>query len=159
MTQKNRLSHDVERLRTALDDLFERSVSSSRWISRVHIHHQHAWKPPTDVFEARDEVVVTVEIPGMREEDFHVVYADDILTISGVRMAPESAPQRIYQQMEICYGDFISQVYIPWAIDADRIEAHYEGGFLTVTLPRLNRAGRRVQVHVIRGEEPPTQEE
>jgi HSP20 family protein len=159
MEQKKRPIRRAESIQSALDDLFERTVSSTRWITRVHIHHQHAWKPPTDVFEAQEEIVVKVEIPGMREDDFQVVYADDILTISGVRMAPESSPQRIYQQMEICYGDFISQVYVPWAIDADGIKAHYEAGFLTITLPRLNRASRRVPVHVVKEEKSHNQEE
>lgn len=125
---------------------------------RVHLHHQHAWKPPTDVFESQEEIVVQVEISGMREENFNVVYADDKLAISGVRKAPESLSPRIFQQMEICYGDFITQVYIPWAIDADRIEAHYEAGFLTVTLARTNRSTKRVTIQVV-GDEPAGEKE
>jgi len=38
--------------------------------------------------------------------------------------------------MEICYGDFETEVYLPWAIVEDEIEATYEGGFLEVVLPK-----------------------
>src|SRR2546427_2390389 len=41
------------------------------------------WKPPTDVYETADALVVHMDIAGMHSEDFRVELADGILTISG----------------------------------------------------------------------------
>ncbi len=158
MNHKKRTAGDAAHTGSEMGRRVGQVVVEKRWISRVHLQHQHAWKPPTDVFESPEEIVVHVEIPGMREEDFNVVFADGILTISGVRLDPGSSSRRVFQQMEICYGDFITQVSIPWAIDTDRVEAHYEAGFLTVTLARTNRSTKRVTVQVV-GDEPASEKE
>jgi len=146
MTTKDRVTQEIERVQAEMSQIINQMVTGPRWITHTQLYRQHAWKPPTDVFESEEEIVVIVEVPGMREEDFTIMFADDILTINGTRPAPESAAHRIYQQMEICYGDFISQVHIPWSVDTDYIEALYNAGFLTITLPRINRTTKRVPV-------------
>jgi len=46
--------------------------------------------------------------------------------------------------MEIRYGDFRTEVYIPWAIIEDEIEATYEDGFLKVILPKAKAQKVRI---------------
>src|SRR5881409_4480205 len=54
------------------------------------------WKPPTDVYETADALVVHMDIAGMRSEDFTVQYVDGVLTIAGERTArrQEGKPHR-----------------------------------------------------------------
>lgn len=107
-------------------------VTGQRWVSA----RQHKiWHPPTDVYETDDCVVVKVEIAGMAEEDFAVSLDGKRLTISGVRRDP--AAKLGYQQMEILYGHFETEVHVARAIDEDGIEATYQGGFLNVRLPKV----------------------
>ncbi|HIE38374.1 MAG TPA: Hsp20/alpha crystallin family protein [Anaerolineales bacterium] len=101
-----------------------------------------AWEPPTDVYENEDGLVVQMEIAGMREEEFSITLGERLLVIEGVRRDPE--PKRAYYQMEIRYGEFRAEVYLPWAVDPERVEATYEGGFLRLLIPRP--PARRVQV-------------
>jgi HSP20 family protein len=106
-------------------------VSGQRWISA----RQHkTWRPPTDVYETDDCVVVKVEISGMAEEDFAVSLDGRRLLISGVRRDP--AAKLGYQQMEILYGRFETDVHLSRAIEEDKIEATYRNGFLSVRLPK-----------------------
>ena len=96
----------------------------------------HVWRPPTDVFEVKDTVVVRVEIAGMRETDFNILLDERDLTIHGQR--PDISERRAYHQMEIRFGEFVSKVELPYAINAEKIEAIYQAGLLKVTLPKAS---------------------
>ncbi len=136
MKQNNLLLDDVEQVETGMGRLFDEVMPSGRWLP---LRRTRTWRPPTDVYETDDCVVVKVEIAGMKEGDFTISLSNRNLTITGVRPDPLAEAQGLtlsYQQMEICYGDFETEVYLPWAIVEDEIEATYEGGFLRVVLPK-----------------------
>ncbi len=97
--------------------------------------HQRVWSPPTDLFETPEAMVVTVEAPGMREEDFSLSFSNGILRVRGIRQEP---PGKVaYHRMEICYGEFLTEVAIPKNIEKQSIEAVYARGFLRITLPKV----------------------
>jgi HSP20 family protein len=98
------------------------------------------WKPPTDVYETEDAVVVHMDIAGMRAGDFHVELADGILTISGERLARREG-KRHYHAMEIQIGPFERRLRIPAPVDPDSVHASYEAGFLEVRLHKLTARG------------------
>jgi HSP20 family protein len=94
----------------------------------------HIWCPPTDVFETEDEVVVRVEIAGMKEEDFSISLSGRELLIRGVR--PNVEERKAYHRMEIFFGEFMSKVELPGPVLVDRVQAHYKSGFLRIVLPK-----------------------
>ncbi|NLG97307.1 MAG: Hsp20/alpha crystallin family protein [Chloroflexi bacterium] len=96
--------------------------------------HPHAWRPPTDVFEREDSIVVRMEIAGMSESDFSISLDQNILIVRGVRA--DTAERRAYHQMEINFGEFISIVEIQAPIDQERVTAEYENGFLWIFFPK-----------------------
>ena len=110
---------------------FQSIISGGRW---TLIRHGQLWRPPTDVYETRDSIVVKVEVAGMVEDDFAITFAERTLAIAGVRHDPSAKVG--YHQMEIAYGEFRTEVYIPEIIDPDSIEASYKDGFLVVVLPK-----------------------
>jgi len=95
---------------------------------------QNIWSPPTDVYETENEYIVRVEIAGMREEDFEVIFENGYLFISGFR--PDVLERRAYHQMEIRFGKFSTTIAVPGPIDLDRSEAQYKDGFMTVLLSK-----------------------
>ncbi|NLT74085.1 MAG: Hsp20/alpha crystallin family protein [Chloroflexi bacterium] len=94
---------------------------------------QREWRPPTDVYETDDAIVVKAEIPGMHEDDFAITMSDRRLVISGSRPEPEE--RLSYHNMEIQYGPFRAEVRVSVNLQEDAIEASYDGGFLYVRLP------------------------
>ncbi|MBC8446337.1 MAG: Hsp20/alpha crystallin family protein [Chloroflexi bacterium] len=102
------------------------------------------WHPPTDVYETDDSVVVIVEIAGLKKGDYELTLSNRTLTVRGQRQDP--ADKLFYHQMEIRYGEFRTQVYLPWPLrDTDQeIEATYEDGLLRVVLGKAQP--RRVPV-------------
>jgi HSP20 family protein len=100
------------------------------------------WRPPTDVYETDDSVVVVVEIAGLSEGDYAVTLSGRMLLISGERHDP--AEKLAYQQMEIRHGRFRTQVHLPWALEPQGQRASYAYGFLKVVLSKAQV--RRVPV-------------
>jgi HSP20 family protein len=93
------------------------------------------WRPPTDVYETEDSIVVVMEVAGMQGADIQVTYDDRVLYIRGHRRRTGNA--KAFHQMEISYGEFMSGVRITAAIDPSAIEATYADGFLKIQLPKV----------------------
>jgi len=106
--------------------------------------NRRLWRPPTDVYETDSHVVVKIEVAGMDEDDFKISLVDRRLIVSGRRRDPVG--KLIYHNMEIRYGEFLSEVWIGWALDPAAIEATYEDGFLFVKLPKAKE--HRVPIRV-----------
>jgi HSP20 family protein len=92
----------------------------------------NVWSPPTDVYESHTAYIVRVEVAGMREADFEVMFEDGHLFVNGIR--PDVPERRAYHQMEIRFGKFSTAIAIPGPVDLEKSEAEYEDGFLTVIL-------------------------
>jgi len=101
-------------------------------VRRWHAREHKVWRPPTDVYETGDAVVVKVEVAGMREEELEVTLNGRELSIRGVRR--DSGDKLRYQQMEIEYGPFEAEVEVPRAVDYEQLEASYDNGFLMIRL-------------------------
>lgn len=126
-----------------LDEMQFMEAGPSHW--RLTLRSP-AWRPPTDVYETEDALVVRVEIAGMREEDFSIQLDGRYLSIRGQRQdIPE---RRAYHQMEIRFGEFNIDVELPLPVDAARIEATYRNGFLGVILPKARPQQIRVEDRV-----------
>lgn len=94
------------------------------------------WRPPVEVYEVEDELIVTVEIGGVTEEDLNVEIDDSVLRIAGTRPFPEGSRRRVFHQTGIPYGDFEAEVFLPFAVALDEVEAAYANGMLSIHLPR-----------------------
>lgn len=97
-------------------------------------NRSHIWRPPTDVFETEDNLVVRLEVAGMVETDFTIVIDERFLMIRGTRT--EVAERRAYHQMEIRFGEFGVDIELPYDVAVNEITAIYSNGFLRVTLPK-----------------------
>jgi HSP20 family protein len=102
------------------------------------------WQPPTDVYETDESAVVIVEIAGLGEKDFDIAHVGRTLIVSGVRRDP--AEKLAYQQMEIHYGRFRTEVHLPWALAPTGQTANYENGLLKIVLRKAQ--ARRVPVRI-----------
>jgi len=105
------------------------------------------WHPPTDVYETDSHVMVKVEAAGVSQDDFRVWLNGRDLAVGGRRNDPGS--KLAYQQMEISYGEFRSDVYLPCDVDETAVGAQYDNGFLLIMLPKAQREHKVPVVVVI----------
>ena len=130
----------ARRMQERMDRLFNDVMPTIRWLSGGR---QKAWRPLTDVYETDEDVIVKVEIAGMSEEDFTISLSNRSLRISGARHDPDY--KLAYQQLEIPYGHFCTEVFLPYAVAYEDIRATYESGFLTVVLPKAKTHHVRIK--------------
>ena len=104
------------------------------------------WQPDVDVFETEKNLVVRLELAGVRGADLRVTVDGDALRISGVRLAPEPGDVQRLHQMEIATGPFERRLRMPLPFDRERVHANLADGFLTVTLPKRAAVQREVMI-------------
>jgi HSP20 family protein len=109
------------------------------------------WSPAVDVFEARDRLVVIVEVPGLAPESLRVAFRDRDLVLSGERRTRPMGPGCSFLCLERPHGRFERVIPVEVPVDVARARATVHGGLLTVTLPRLReRRGRETVVPIER---------
>jgi HSP20 family protein len=107
-----------------------------------------AW-PSLDVEETDKAYIVHAEVPGMEQKDIELNLADNRLTISGERRSERKDDERGRAYAERFYGRFRRTIPFPTEVDADKVEATFRNGVLTVTLPKNERAQdktRRIEI-------------
>ena len=108
-----------------------------------------SWIPAVNVEEAADELLLTAELPGLNEEDINVDIENNILTIHGEKREEreEGGEGHKYHVWERRYGSFHRAFTLPLSVQADAIKADFDGGILTVRLPKAPEAkGRTIKI-------------
>lgn len=95
-----------------------------------------AWSPDLDVKETDNEVVVSVDLPGMEEKDVEITLRDDMLTIRGERKAEKTDKGENWQVVERSYGAFYRAITLPFEPDAGKAQANFDKGVLTIRVPK-----------------------
>ncbi len=99
------------------------------------------WVPPVDIYETADkDVVVKVELPDMKREDIKITFENDLLSIEGERRFESNVDREQYHRVERGYGAFRRSFTLPASVDAASVQASYQDGVLTITLPRREEA-------------------
>jgi len=101
-----------------------------------------------DLFEDDEKLVVRLEAPGMRRDDFQVELDGDVLLVRGEKRFERESGKGRYRVMQCAYGTFRREIALPVPVRADRTKASYRDGVLRIELPKTEAAkSRRVEVH------------
>jgi len=96
--------------------------------------------PLVNVYEDKDTLVVTAELPGATKEKVSITFSDGVLTIAGKQESPAGVKSMTAVRRERTEGDFEKTITIPTKIDQHKINAAFSNGILTVTLPKAEEA-------------------
>ena len=130
-------------LNRALDQAFN-GMGSSR-----------VWVPALDVAERGDAYLVHAELPGVSPDQVEVRFEQNVLTIRGSKPASfdvsNDGEVRVFAAERV-HGSFERSLRLPEFVDADRIDANFENGLLTVTIPKAQTAQpRKIQIRGLQG--------
>lgn len=92
--------------------------------------------PKLDLSETEQELHVSVELPGMKEEDIDVEFTGDALRIRGEKKDERDEKQHHFHRIERSFGMFERVVPIPVEIDREKVQATFKNGVLTISLPK-----------------------
>ena len=105
--------------------------------------------PSVDVRETDQAYMVTAELPGLEQKDIELNLRDNVLTISGEKRQEKSDGDNGRSYIERTYGRFERIIPLGADVDADRVEATFKNGILTVTVPKSPQAqdkARRIEI-------------
>jgi HSP20 family protein len=92
--------------------------------------------PAVNLWSADDTFYVTAELPGYDPQDVNISLTADVLRIHGSRKAPECKDDECFHRQERKFGDFDREIQLPFLADSAKVNAAFENGVLTITLPR-----------------------
>ena len=146
-TSASREWHPLATLQDQIDRLFEDFHSgwfrSPSFGSNFEAPAQRmtGWSvPATDVVEKEDAYEITAELPGMDEKDIDVSVANGVMTIKGEKKEEKEKKRKDYYLSERRFGSFQRSFRVPEGVDADKIDAAFQKGVLTVTMPKSAEA-------------------
>jgi HSP20 family protein len=101
-----------------------------------------AWQvaPAIDLVEKEDAYEITAELPGLDEKNVEIKLSNHTLTIKGEKSEEKEDKQKDYYVSERRYGSFQRSFQLPEGVDADKIDANFAKGVLTVKLPKTAEA-------------------
>lgn len=92
--------------------------------------------PTVDISENPQQYNIRAEIPGMKKEDIKISITKNCLTLSGEKKEEKKTENDKVHRMESYYGSFQRSFVLPDGIKADKVEAAFKDGVLTVTVPK-----------------------
>lgn len=137
-----RPERDFDRFRTSLNTLFNDFFEGD--INRLR---ETSWLPAMDVELGNDEIIVSVELPGVKEEDITLTIEKGYLALSGrrERHLEKEKGKRFFS--ERCFGTFQRSVRLPRDVDVDRVQANLSKGILEIRIPgKVKEEPKRIKV-------------
>ena len=124
---------ELSQMRDTMDRLFERGFNRP-W--RMLTWDVGEGFFPVDVYETDEDVVVKASLPGVKQEDVHISVTGDTLTIKGETKEEREEETPNYYRQERHYGAVQRSLTLPVRVDADKADATFENGVLSLRLPK-----------------------
>jgi HSP20 family protein len=107
------------------------------------------WAPTVDIAETESEIVVTAELPGVKQEDVDVTVTNDVLTIKGEKKDEKEIKKENYHRIERSYGSFHRSIGLPTGVKGKEAKAICKDGVLKVTIPKAEEAKpKQIKINV-----------
>lgn len=130
------------RLQNDLDRFFE-DFTSNRSTPTTG-----AFSPSLELSEDKSNYIMKFDIPGVRKEDVSVEVDGNVLTVTAERREEKKSEDRRNRYSEISYGSYARSCTLPSAVDEKKVDAKFEDGVLTVTIPKTETSkAKQIAVH------------
>jgi HSP20 family protein len=96
--------------------------------------------PPVDIYEDEHRVVLKLEVPGMKQEDFDIQVENNTLSIRGERKFEKEEKEENFHRVERRYGSFYRAFTLPNTVNTENVQAGYDAGVLRIELEKRAEA-------------------
>ncbi|MGO9171927.1 MAG: Hsp20/alpha crystallin family protein [Rhodomicrobium sp.] len=147
----SRYSDQFQTFRTEMDRLFDSFLTGMPSLANLRQAFPAAQglTPAWDVKETEKELVVKADLPGIDEKDIQLTILDGVLSLRGEKKSETTGEHENYHLMERSYGSFHRSIRLPETVDEDKVEASFDKGVLTVTLPKrpeMVKAQKKIEI-------------
>ena len=98
------------------------------------------WLPAVDILENANDYVLKFELPGVEKNDVKITLQNDVLTLRGEKRQENEKKGDNFHRMERSFGVFQRSFTLASSVNSETIEATYDNGILTITLPKVEEA-------------------
>lgn len=130
VTQPSREADPFAVMRERLDQMFDDMIGATTWRPGTEV------TPRVDVAEQDGALQVSAELPGVEPDGVEITLHDNILTIKGEKKTAHSEDKGAWHVAERRYGAFTRSVMLPFEADPDQVQARFDKGVLTVSVPK-----------------------
>lgn len=130
-------ARELVRLSDAMDRMME-----DNWARPFVGRGERESRLPLDVYTTPGEVVIAANVPGLKPDEVEITLENDTLSINGEFKAPMENVDYIFQERP--YGKFGRVLTINVPVENDKVEATFDSGVLTITLPKAEAARPKV---------------
>jgi HSP20 family protein len=121
---------DLWTFRSAMERLFDEAVGQSGSALGTF------GSPAIDLYQTTDDVIIKASLPGVRAKDLNISVTGDVLTLRGEVQEEKGTEGTQYHVKERRYGSFTRSITLPAAVVADKADAQFDDGILTLRLPK-----------------------
>jgi HSP20 family protein len=126
---------DFTNVHREIDRMFDRFRGGA-----VDDNGTSTWLPAVDIAENANGYVVNVKLPGVDKKDVKITLQNDVLTVRGEKKQESEKTGENYRRVERAYGIFQRSFTLPSSVKNSQIEAAYDNGVLTISLPKAEEA-------------------
>lgn len=101
------------------------------------------WVPPVDIQETEDAYRLLAELPGLTKDDISITLENNVLRLSGERKFEKDVKKESFHRIERTYGAFSRAFSLPQQVNPEGVQAAFENGVLTITVPKAEQAKPR----------------
>ena len=136
--------HDLQSLQNEVNRLFSDDRSNAFADEGIA---RGAWNPTVDIYENKDRIVIMGDLPGMKREDIHLEFENNVLTLSGERRFEKKDEGDNYHRVERSYGTFTRSFAVQQTDSIEGVTAAYDNGILRIDLPKREEVkAQRIEI-------------
>ncbi len=136
---ESRYMDELQKMQARLGELMEEAEGAPEEADIV--------MPLADVRETDEEVIVTMDLPGVEKKDVDITITDDELRVVAERKTETELSLKDYHKRERTYRKFERRVSLPAAVKMDEAKARLDGGVLEIKLPKeVVTAKKRISI-------------
>lgn len=139
---------ELEDMRKDMDRLFEEFTKPARR-RRIWPKSEGLVIPNIDLYDRKNDIVIQVELPGVRREDIDITITKDTLLLKGEVQRAEEVKEEDYFISERTYGSFSRTITLPFEVEGEKAQAAMNNGLLEIVLPKKEEAKpREIKIEV-----------
>jgi len=119
---------EASQLHAAIDRLFEEN-----W---PNVNVRTSQVPQVNIVEKGKTLIISADLPGVKEEDLSIEVGDEMVTLAGERKTEEKIEDEDFYRQEVSYGSFSRTIPLPSVVDKNKAVAELRNGTLTITIPK-----------------------
>lgn len=97
---------------------------------------ENTWRPPTDVYETHEKIIIKMEVAGVKPDNLEIKLINQTIIVTGERHDVSLDKKIHYKLMEINYGYFEKLITLPDKVDTENIYCTYDNGFIEIGLQK-----------------------